>query len=191
MQSSLDTINRSIKAHIDTITSIRYLTKEIEALASKLIDTLKKGGTIYWCGNGGSAADCQHLAAELVGRFNKERPPLKSIALTTDTSAITCISNDYSFDEIFSRQVQGLCTSNDFLIGISTSGNSLNVFKAFETAIRLGVSCAGLLGKDGGMVRGLPIDSITISSNETARVQEAHILIGHILCDIIDNSIDF
>ena len=191
MESSLNIINKSLSAHLETIQSLEFLTKEIEKLAGKLIDTLKKGGTIFWCGNGGSAADCQHLAAELVGRFNKERPPLKSIALTTDTSAITCISNDYSFDEIFSRQIKGLCTSNDFLIGISTSGNSLNVFKAFETAINLGVSCAGLLGKNGGMIRDLPIDSITIPSNETARVQEAHILIGHILCDIIDNSIDF
>ena len=142
-----------------------------------------------FCGNGGSAADSQHLAAELTGRFIHDRRPLAAIALSTDSSALTCIGNDYSFDEVFARQVAGLGRAGDLLIGISTSGNSRNVIRAVEEAQKLGMQTIGLLGRDGGQLRNLCDHSIVVSSTVTARIQECHILIGHTLCGLIEQEL--
>ena len=145
-----------------------------------------EGNTIFWCGNGGSASDSQHLAGELVGRFIDERRPLKSIALNADTSVMTCIVNDYGYDYIFSRQVEALGSKGDVLIGITTSGNSGNILKAFEVANNLKMTTIGLLGKGGGEAKNISQHSLIINSQSTARIQEAHITVGHILCDLIE-----
>ena len=139
------------------------------------------------CGNGGSAADSQHIAAEFVNRFMLERPPLPALALTTDTSIITCIGNDYSFDEIFSKQVKALGMEGDVLLAISTSGNSKNVLMAAKDARARGIYVAGLMGGDGGKLADLVDTALIVNSKVTARVQEAHILAGHILCQLVDH----
>lgn len=161
----------------------------IQAVATLMVDVLRNGGTIYWCGNGGSAADSQHLAAELVGRFKKDRRALRSVALSTDTSVLTCVSNDYSFDDVFSRQVEALGRPGDLIVGITTSGNSPNVIRAFDVAKEMGIVTVAMLGKDGGRAIHTADHSILIPSNTTARVQEAHILVGHILCELIENGL--
>ena len=182
-------INKHIQEHNDVLDSIAKLDESIEKVANGFISCLKKGGTIFWCGNGGSASDSQHLAGELVGRFVGERRPLKSIALTADSAVMTCIVNDYGYEHIFSRQIEALGSKGDVLVGITTSGNSKNVLNAFEVAKNKGVRTIGLLGKAGGMAKNLVDESIIVSSNTTARVQEMHILIGHILCDLIEEGL--
>ena len=152
------------------------------------IEALKAQKKILLCGNGGSAADAQHIAAELVGRFQKERRSLPAIALTTDTSALTAIGNDYGYEQVFARQVEGLANKGDVLIGISTSGESENVLRAIEEAKKRGCKTIGLLGKDGGRIKDLCDASIVVPCNETPRIQEMHIMIGHILCSLIDES---
>ncbi|HYR26778.1 MAG TPA: D-sedoheptulose 7-phosphate isomerase, partial [Aquabacterium sp.] len=147
---------------------------------------LQAGGKLMFCGNGGSAADSQHLAAELTGRFIKDRRPLAAVALSTDTSALTCIGNDYAFDEVFARQVQGLGRAGDVLVAISTSGNSRNVIRAVEEARALGVQVIGFLGRDGGVLKAMCDVAIVVPSTVTARIQESHILIGHTLCGLIE-----
>lgn len=150
---------------------------------------LLAGGKLMFCGNGGSAADSQHLAAELTGRFIKDRRPLAALALSTDTSALTCIGNDYSFDEVFARQVRGLGRAGDVLVAISTSGHSRNVIRAVEEAKALGMRVIGLLGRDGGALRALCDVPIVVPSQVTARIQESHILIGHTLCGLIEQQL--
>ena len=150
-------------------------------------NTLKKGKTIFWCGNGGSAADSQHFAAELVGRFRLKRKALKSIALTTDTSAITAISNDYSFSKVFSRQLEGLGSANDLIVAISTSGNSKNIIEVLKQAKKQKIKSICLLGNKGGSSKKHSDVSLIVPSSNTARIQECHILIGHIFCEIIDS----
>ena len=156
------------------------------ALASS---TLADGGKILLCGNGGSASDCQHIAAELVGRFRIERAPLPALALTTDTSALTAIGNDFGFERIFELQVQALGRSGDLLLAFSTSGNSENVVRAVEAATELGLEVAGLLGGDGGRLRPLCEPALVVPHRFSARVQEVHITIGHILCDLIEDGL--
>lgn len=194
MKTLLDTqkiIFQHVAEHQTLIAKVHELLDiEIASFVKVMSNALINGFTIFWCGNGGSAADSQHLAAELVGRFQKDRRPLRSLALTTDTSIITSVSNDYSYDDTFSRQVEALSRPGDVLIGISTSGRSENVLRALKTARSLGVKTLGLLGKDGGAARSLVDQSIVIPSESTARIQEAHILIGHILCDLIERELD-
>jgi D-sedoheptulose 7-phosphate isomerase len=175
--------------HKSVLDSVMQLDESIEKVANIFVHTLENGGTILWCGNGGSASDSQHLAGELVGRFVGERKPLKSIALTADSAVTTCIVNDYGFEHIFSRQVEALGLKGDVLVGISTSGNSKNVLNAFEVAKKKGITTVGLLGKGGGKAKSLASESILVSSNSTARIQEMHILIGHILCDLIEEGL--
>jgi len=151
--------------------------------------SLQSGAKVMFCGNGGSAADSQHLAAELTGRFVTDRAPLAGLALTTDSSALSCIGNDYGFDQVFARQVAALGQAGDCLLGISTSGNSANVIAAFETARSKGVTTIGLLGRDGGAMLPLSNHAIIIDSDITARVQEAHILIGHSLIGMIEQAL--
>ena len=161
----------------------------VAAVGLRLAGVLEDGGTVYWCGNGGSASDSQHLAAELVGRFRNDRKALRSVALSTDTSVLTCVGNDFGFDKVFSRQVEALGRPGDVLIGISTSGNSTNILRAFEAASGLGMATVGLLGRDGGLALPIVDEAIVIPSDSTARIQECHILIGHILCEIVEEEL--
>ena len=156
------------------------------AQAEDMAERLKRGGRILVCGNGGSAADAQHLAAELSGRYLKERRALAGLALTTDTSALTAIGNDYGFDQIFSRQVEALARPGDLLIGISTSGNSPNVIRAVASAKELGVRTLGLLGRDGGKLASLMDDALVVPSPVTARIQEVHQMVYHFWCEALD-----
>lgn len=179
----------NIKEHQNLIEQLKELNDEVLKVGAIAGNCLRLGGRVFFCGNGGSAADSQHLAAELTGRFIRDRRPLSAIALSTDTSALTCIANDYSFDEVFSRQIQGLGRSGDLLIGISTSGNSRNVIRAIEAAQKLNIRTVGLLGRDGGLLRDLCENSIVIPSLSTARIQECHILVGHTLCGLIEHEL--
>lgn len=151
-----------------------------------MAERLRRGCKILVCGNGGSAADAQHLAAELSGRYLKERRALAGLALTTDTSALTAIGNDYGFDQVFSRQVEALGRPGDLLIGISTSGNSPNVIRAVEAAKGLGIRTLGLLGRDGGRLKGLVDDALVVPSPVTARIQEVHQMVYHFWCEALD-----
>ena len=161
----------------------------VVAAAGLMTLTLARGGKLMFCGNGGSAADSQHLAAEFTGRFVRDRRPLAAIALSTDTSALTSIANDYAFEEIFERQVDALGRPGDCLVGISTSGNSGNVLRAFAAARRSGVTTIGLLGRDGGRLAPLSDARIVVPSHTTARIQEAHIFIGHNLCALVERGL--
>ncbi|WP_457570008.1 D-sedoheptulose 7-phosphate isomerase [Desulfurobacterium sp.] len=156
---------------------------------SKISDRVKEGGKILICGNGGSAADAQHIAAELVGRFLLDRKALPAIALTTDTSILTAVGNDFGFDAVFERQVEALGLKGDVLIGISTSGNSENVVRAVLKAKQKGLLTVGFLGRDGGKLRELVDYPIVVKTFSTPRIQEVHITIGHVLCDFIEKSI--
>jgi D-sedoheptulose 7-phosphate isomerase len=167
----------------------RFFDEEADhilAQAEDMAERLKRGCRILVCGNGGSAADAQHLAAELSGRYVKERRALAGIALTTDTSALTAIGNDYGFDQIFSRQVEALGRPGDLLIGISTSGNSPNVIRAVEAAKALGMRTLALLGRDGGKLRTLVDDALVVPCPVTARVQEIHQMTYHFWCELVD-----
>ncbi len=168
--------------HQQLFERLRLLDDVVQDTISMVTEVVRNGGKILLCGNGGSAADCQHIAAEFTGRFVHERRPLPAISLCTDTSALTCIGNDYSFEDIFSRQVQALGAPIDCLIGISTSGNSRNVLKAIMSANDIGMLTVGLLGRDGGSIMRHCLRSIVVPSDVTARIQEAHILIGHTIC---------
>jgi D-sedoheptulose 7-phosphate isomerase len=168
--------------------SPEYLTA-VGTAAHAMIRCLRSGNKILFFGNGGSAADAQHLAAELSGRFLRERPSLSGWALTTNSSAMTAIGNDYSFDEIFARQIQGVGSPNDIAFAISTSGNSPNVLKAVGVARERKLLSIGLTGRTGGELRGLVDHCIRVPSDQTPRIQEVHILTGHILCELIDDDI--
>jgi D-sedoheptulose 7-phosphate isomerase len=162
------------------------LSDQIGRVADLCCAQLKKGKKVILFGNGGSAADAQHIAAELSGRFRTERKALPGLALTTDTSALTAIGNDYGYDAVFSRQVEALANKGDVLIGISTSGNSSNVINGLIKGAEIECVCLGLSGRDGGKMNEYTSENIVIPSNDTARIQEMHILIGHIICQIID-----
>lgn len=182
-------IRQSLRAHAETIAQLDPMIPDIARLAEMVNTCLGRGGKILLMGNGGSAADSQHIAAELVGRFQTERRGLAAIALTTDTSILTSVGNDYGYEQIFSRQVEALCTPNDLLIGISTSGNSANVLRAIEAAKKIGSLTVAWTGEGGGKLAALCDLTLAVPSRVTARVQEAHILIGHILCVLVDHAI--
>ena len=165
------------------------LSDKIAFAVDAVYKTIVEGGKVLLMGNGGSAGDAQHIAAELVGRYKMERRPLPAIALTVDTSAITAIGNDYGYDLIFDRQIEALCKSKDVVIGISTSGNSENVIRALEQAKKKGATTITLLGKSGGRAKKLSDIAIVVPSNDTARIQESHITIGHIICEIVDKKL--
>ena len=164
----------------------------------KLLDVIKSvshafesGNKIFFFGNGGSAADAQHLAAEFVNRYVMDRPPLPAIALTTDTSILTSVSNDLAFDEIFAKQLRALGKEGDVAIGITTSGNSPNIIKAFEVAREMGIKTVALTGNDGGAIAKVAHIALIVPSNSTPRIQETHILIGHILCEMVEHQLFF
>ncbi|HEX5683905.1 MAG TPA: D-sedoheptulose 7-phosphate isomerase [Ideonella sp.] len=179
----------NLAEHQSTFEKLAALEADIARAGSHIAQCLAKGGKLLSCGNGGSAADSQHIASELTGRFIKERKPLAAISLTTDSSALTCIGNDYSFDEVFARQVRALGRAGDVLVAISTSGNSANVRRAVEDARTLGMQVIGLLGRDGGAIKPLSDVAIVVPSDVTARIQEAHILIIHTLCGLIEQEL--
>jgi D-sedoheptulose 7-phosphate isomerase len=167
--------------------TLQLMVPQIEEAMNMMISTLRSGHKVLLCGNGGSAADAQHIAAELTGRYKSERKGLPAIAITTDTSALTAISNDYGYEYIFARQVEALASQGDMIIGISTSGNSQNILLALKTAKELGCQTLGLSGKDGGEMNKICHLNLVIPSHDTPRIQEMHILIGHILCQGVDN----
>ena len=162
------------------------LLDKIVAVAQHCVTLYKKNKKTILAGNGGSAADAQHIAAELVGRYGFDRPSIPSLALTTDTSNLTAIGNDYGYDQIFSRQLEGMGQEGDLFIGISTSGNSQNLINAFQSAKKKNIFTVALVGKDGGEMAKIADIALVVPSHSTPRIQESHILIGHILCDIIE-----
>lgn len=176
----------NLKQHQELFLQLDTLAPAVGKSAELIAERMRAGGKLMICGNGGSAADSQHIAAEFTGRFIEDRKPLAGLALSTDSSALTCIGNDYSFDEVFARQVAGLGRAGDGLVAISTSGNSRNVLRAVAVAREAGIHTLGLLGRDGGALREACDAAIVVPSQVTARIQEAHILIGHTLCGLIE-----
>lgn len=178
--------DQALARHNQLFAQLDAIKPDVMALTDAVLQCLAAGGKVLWMGNGGSAADSQHLAAEFMVRYKAERRPLPSIALTTDTSLITAHSNDYDFDSLFARQIEGLARPEDLVIGISTSGNSANIIAAVEQARVMGIKSAALLGRDGGKLRDMADISVIVPNDETARIQEAHIFIGHWLCEAVD-----
>jgi D-sedoheptulose 7-phosphate isomerase len=179
-------IEKQFSNHIEIMQLTYALVGMVEKSAKLCIDSLKSGGKIILFGNGGSAADAQHFAAELVGRYKVERNGLPAIALTTDTSILTSISNDFGYENVFSRQIEALANKNDVVIGISTSGNSLNVINAIKTANTIQCNTIGLSGQGGGLMNELCDINLAIESTDTPRIQEMHSVIGHTICHLID-----
>lgn len=181
IQESVDTKNK--------ILNDSSLLNNIESIAQIIIEKIKGGGSVYFCGNGGSAADAQHLAAELSGRFYFDRAPLSADALHCNTSFLTAVANDYSYDVIYARLIDGIGRKGDVLIGLSTSGNSKNIIKAFEKAKDMGIYTIALTGNTGGAMKNIADQCICVPSGDTPRIQESHIMIGHIICEIIEDTL--
>ncbi len=185
-----------IKLHINQQQNLLDVIKNnlltnIEKASKLIAQSLKKESTIFWCGNGGSAADSQHLAAELVGRFEKDRKPLRSVALTTDSSVLTCISNDYCYEEIFSRQLEALAKQKDVIVALTTSGRSKNIIKVLERAKLLKIKSILITGEKGSNLNHLVDECIIVPSDKTTHIQESHIMIGHIMCKIIEKELGY
>jgi D-sedoheptulose 7-phosphate isomerase len=183
-----------VKQLLKTSGDLKYqvaetLSEKILHAAHTIRDSLSAGGKLLLMGNGGSAADSQHIAAELIGRFKKERKAIPALALTVDSSSLTALGNDYGFESIFSRQVEALANPNDAIIGISTSGNSKNIIRALNLAREIGTKTIGFMGNDGGAMKDCVDIGIIVPSNDTARIQEVHITIGHIICEIIEQDL--
>lgn len=178
------------KELIETLTYVgEYLGPQVEKLAAEIVKSFKAGGKVILMGNGGSAGDAQHIAAEFVGRYKKERKSYPALALNTNTSSLTAIGNDYGYDVTFSRQVEGFAKEGDVVIGISTSGNSKNVYKALELAKEMKCFTAAFLGKNGGTIKDIVDVPLVVKSNNTPRIQECHIFIGHTLCELVEKEI--
>ena len=190
MDNAIDIIVRSIEDSVSTKQQILKnpeLVERINQVADIMVKALKDGKRILWCGNGGSAADAQHLAAELSGRFYYDRPPLNSEALHCNTSYLTAVANDYGYDLIYSRMIDGACHPGDVLVGISTSGNSTNICNAFRKAKDIQVITVALTGETGGKMKELADYLLNVPSTDTPRIQESHIMIGHIICEIVES----
>jgi len=181
-----DIIKESIKVKEAVLSN---LSKEIKTVSSMIATSLKKGGKLIIFGNGGSAADAQHIAAELVGRFKLERQGLAAVALTTNTSVITSIANDYGYEEVFSRQIESIASDNDIVVGISTSGNARNVITGLLEAKKLSLKTVALTGSGGGEMAAISNVALVVPSANTARIQEAHIVIGHIICELVEETL--
>ena len=179
-------LDDAILEHVSVIQALSAQRSSLERIATEMTRAILAGNKILWCGNGGSAADAQHLAAELVGRFKRERPGIASIAITTDTSILTAIGNDYGYEHVFSRQVEALCRKGDLIVGLTTSGNSKNVCAALKMAGDLGAFTVAFTGESGGIAADISDTALRVASSQTARIQEAHILCGHILCDWVE-----
>ena len=185
----MDKIKKIIKSSIDTKQSVLQnegLLKTIDASVDVIVNAFRNGNRVYFCGNGGSAADAQHLAAEFSGRFYTNRKALPAEALHCNTSYLTAVANDYSFDEIYSRVIDGIGEGGDVLVGLSTSGTSANIIKAFETAKKKEMITIGFTGKSGGNLKPLCDHLINIPSTDTPRIQESHIMVGHIICQLVE-----
>ena len=180
---------QAIEEHLAVIDLLRDQQSLLQSIGEEMTRAIVAGKKILWCGNGGSAADSQHLAAELMGRFRRERCAVPSIALTTDTSILTAVGNDYGYERIFQRQVEALCTKGDVLVGISTSGSSKNVCAALQTARQIGAFTVAFTGEGGGKIADIADVALRIPSKDTARIQEAHILCGHMICDWVERSV--
>ncbi len=189
MSDLLRRLEAMTEQHLEAVARLRSLLPEVAAAAERLARCLGQGGRVFSCGNGGSAADAQHLAAELVGRFGVDRRALPAMSLSTDTSALTAIANDYGYDQVFARQLEALARPGDTLVVISTSGRSANVVEAVRVVKERGVATLGLLGRDGGTPAPLVDVAVIAACDETARIQECHILIGHLLCAAIEAQI--
>ncbi|OQW69011.1 MAG: phosphoheptose isomerase [Proteobacteria bacterium ST_bin12] len=183
----VDYLKNEHAAHMAMFNALEPLFPMISAVGIKMQECIKNGGKILIMGNGGSAADSQHIAAEIVGRFKKERKGMPAIALTTDTSIITSVGNDYGYDYIFARQIEALCRPEDLVIGITTSGNSANVVSAMQAAKEIGATTIGLTGGSGGKLNSICDFNLVMPSSVTARIQEAHIFVGHSLCEILES----
>ncbi|MCZ6777815.1 MAG: D-sedoheptulose 7-phosphate isomerase [Acidobacteria bacterium] len=182
-------IDQAVSEHLETVQRfMRESGDEIAETARWMADSLAAGSTLLFFGNGGSAADAQHMAAELVNRFRAERPALRALALTTDTSVLTSISNDAEYRAVFSRQIEALGRKGDIAVGISTSGCSANVIEGLRVARQRGLQTLGILGRDGGTIRALCDRALVVTSQDTARIQETHLLIYHLLCEWIDRA---
>jgi D-sedoheptulose 7-phosphate isomerase len=185
-----DIVHSCFAAHREVMDAVeRHLAPAIADVAALMIDAFRRGGKLLVMGNGGSAADAQHLAAEIVGRFRMERKALPAIALSTDTSILTAVGNDYGFDSVFRRQVEALAGEGDVVMGISTSGSSPNVLEALRCAREMGCRTVGLLGRDGGAIKELADMDLTVPGRDTPRIQEAHITIIHILCELVEQGL--
>lgn len=182
-------INSVLDEHINNLNQLKEsnYAEDLIKIVEVIVTSLKRGGKVLIAGNGGSAADSQHISAELIGRFMKERKGLPAIALTTDSSILTCMGNDYGYNSIFKRQIEALGNKGDVFIGISTSGNSENIIEAVKEAKEKGVITIGLLGKDGGKLKKICDYNITFPYTETARIQEHHIMTYHLMCEFIEN----
>lgn len=174
---------QAIEDHLAIIDSLRDMQSLLQRIAGEMTSAILAGKKVFCCGNGGSAADCQHLAAELMGRFRRERCAFPSVAPTTDTSILTAIANDYGYERVFQRQVEALCSRGDVLVGISTSGSSKNVVAALERARQIGAFTVAFTGQGGGEIAAVADVALRIPSKDTARIQEAHILCGHLIWD--------
>ena len=183
----VDYLKNEHAAHMDMFNALEPLFPAISDVGIKMQESIKNGGKILIMGNGGSAADAQHIAAEIVGRFKKERKGMPAIALTTDTSIITSVGNDYGYDYIFARQIEALCRAEDLVIGITTSGNSANVVRAMQAAKEIGATTIGFTGGNGGQLSAFCDHNLVMPSAVTARIQEAHIFVGHSLCEILES----
>lgn len=179
-------LEREIEEHLAVVAALRDEIDLIRRIGERIIERLERGGKVLVMGNGGSAADSQHLAAELVGRFRRRRGGVPAIALTTDTSILTSVSNEFGYERVFTRQIEALCAPEDVAVGFSTSGRSANVVEAIRTARGRGAYTVGLTGGDAGRLRETADDCVVASSSDTARIQEAHILIAHLWCEMID-----
>lgn len=180
---------RAIEEHLSVIRSLHEQRPVLVRIAEAMSRAVLNRGKILWCGNGGSAADAQHMAAELVGRFLQERRALPSIALNTNTSILTAIGNDYGYEHVFRRQVEALCAPGDVVVGISTSGSSRNVCAALEEAKKIGAFTVAFTGQRLGPIAAIADETLSIASTETPRIQEGHVLCGHMLCDYIERVI--
>lgn len=186
------TISKRIQESLDSKQKLfddRDLLQQIEDVTSTIIDKIKEGGSVYFCGNGGSAADAQHLAAELSGRFYFDREPLAAEALHCNTSFMTAVGNDYSFDVVYSRLIKGLGKTGDVLIGLSTSGNSKNIILAMEQAKAKGILTIAFTGSKGGELLNIADFIVRVPSDDTPRIQEMHMLLGHIICELIESNL--
>jgi D-sedoheptulose 7-phosphate isomerase len=186
-------INSKIKSIISESISVKSellgnekILADVNEIVDKMVDALRNGNRIYFCGNGGSAADAQHLAAEFSGRFYIDRDALPAEALHCNTSYLTAVANDYSYDVVYARLIKGLGNKGDFLLGLSTSGNSVNIMKAFEVAREKGITTVGFTGATGGEMKSLSDYLLNVPSKNTPRIQESHILLGHIICELVE-----
>lgn len=185
----LERLNGELEAIAESCFQLRELLPELCRVIDCCVDSLTRGGTIFFCGNGGSASQSQHLSAELVGRYKLDRTPLRSVALTVDTSILTAVGNDYGYEEVFRRQIRGLGRPGDVLVGLSTSGNSENVVRAFEAARLMNITTVAMIGKRLGRMRDLADFILDVPVAEANSVQELHLIIGHMICDGIERAL--